>query len=115
MGDSKKGGRPRLPVKKERRVSIRLTDAEFYILMRRSREAGMNLAQFIRDAAIKANIIARPQLKDHTFFREVIGISTNLNQVARAVNRQELLPMFTRLKEIIDFFDGQIKRLRDDQ
>lgn len=75
----------------------------------------MNLAQFIRDAAIKANIIARPQLKDHTFFREVIGISTNLNQVARAVNRQELLPMFTRLKEIIDFFDAQIKRLRDDQ
>lgn len=115
MGDSKKGGRPRLPVKKERRVSIRLTDAEFYVLMRRSREAGMNLAQFIRDAAIKAKIIARPQLKDHTFFREVIGISTNLNQVAKAVNRQGILPLYTKLSEIITFFDGQIQRLRDDQ
>ncbi len=115
MGDSKKGGRPRLPVKKERRVSIRLTDAEFYILMRRSREVGMSLAQFIRDAAIKGKIIARPQLKDHAFFREVIGISTNLNQVARAVNRQGILPLYTRLAEIITFFDVQIKRLRDDQ
>ncbi len=115
MGDTNHGGRPKKPVKKEWRITIRLTEAERYILKGKAREAGTNLANYIRAAAIKGKVVALPQVKDHAFFRQAIGISTNLNQVARAVNKQGILPLYTKLKEIIGFFDEQMKQVQNDQ
>ena len=55
----KKGGRPTKTLKKELRVTARFSKLEYYILQQKSGKAGINISEYLRQAAITVKVTAR--------------------------------------------------------
>jgi Bacterial mobilisation protein (MobC) len=84
----KKTGRPAKAIKKEIRACVRFSRHEYFIIKEKARHAGVNASEFIRQTAIKAKIITRIKGEELHFVRQLVGMSTNLNQVAKVCNRE---------------------------
>lgn len=99
-----KGGRPKLSVKKEIKLTVRFNRQEYFILKEKAATAGMNPSMYIRQAAIKAKITARLTTDEVQLVRQLAGMATNINQVARVCNREGLF-------EAMRYFDNYRKQL----
>ena len=79
------------------RVSIYLSPAELSELRRRAESAQLSLPVYLRDRALRTvEPSAEPRRLAAAEFRELSRIGGNLNQVARALNRNRSAPDFRR-------------------
>lgn len=96
--------------KRNRAVTIRLTDAEYKYLKNRVRKAGISQQTFIINAIQGSNIMSNDEvhvLKEisKTFAdltRQLRGLSTNVNQMAHIANGWNVLPTERELNSIFD-------------
>jgi hypothetical protein len=84
----KKGGRPTKSLKRELRITARFSRLEHYILQQKAGKAGINVSEFIRQAAITGKITARLTAEEQDAIRKVIGMANNVNQMAKAANTE---------------------------
>ena len=73
---------------KDRRVTIRLTDAEYEIMKRYAKEAGTTVSEYMRQMILKGSVsisyemvVSMPELK--AMARDLEGACNNLNQIAK--------------------------------
>ena len=79
----KKGGRPTKALKRELRITARFSKLEHYILQQKAGKAGINVSEFIRQAAITAKVLARQTAEERDSTRKLIGMANNFNQMAK--------------------------------
>ena len=84
----KKGGRPPKKLKRELRVTVRFSQLEHYILQQKAGKAGINVSEFLRQAAISVKVTARLTEEERNIIRQLIGMANNLNQMAKVANRE---------------------------
>src|ERR1700677_3401728 len=84
----KKGGRPTKKLKRELRITARFSKLEHYILQQKAGKAGINVSEFLRQAAITAKVTARLTEEERNIIRQLIGMANNLNQMAKVANRE---------------------------
>ena len=84
----KKGGRPTKNLKRELRITARFSKLEHYILQQKAGKAGINVSEFLRQAAIAAKITGRLTEEERHIIRQLIGMANNLNQMAKVANRE---------------------------
>ena len=77
------GGRPKQDIKRESATGVRFTKAEYFIVQQKASKAGMKLTTFIREMALNGKVIAKISEEERQFVRQLIGISNNLNQLAK--------------------------------
>ena len=94
-----KGGRPLKAVRKDIRISVRFNRQEYFILKERAASAGIKPSVFIRQAAIKAKITTRLSTEEVQLIRQLAGMATNINQVARACHREGLFEAMRYFEE----------------
>ena len=78
-------------IKRNHRVTVRFTDAEFNLIAERATQAEMNIASYVHDIAINRPPEIRyhfsPRMKDIAGLAAAIGkTGSNLNQIARYFN-----------------------------
>lgn len=79
------------------RVSVYLSPAELRELRRRAEIAQVSLPVYLRERALRTvEPGAEPCRLGAEEFRQIVRIGNNLNQVARAFNRNRPAPVFTR-------------------
>ena len=83
-----KGGRPKKLVKKERTTSVRFTHGEYKIVENRAEAAGYLVSAYIREISIHGKVIERMNEEERLFVRQLVGMSGNLNQLARKAHRE---------------------------
>lgn len=101
----KKAGRPAKTIKKEVRACVRFTKYEYYIIKEKSAQAGVKVSEFIRQTAIRSKIIQRLTSEEVHFIKQLIGMSSNINQVAKVCNRDglyEAMQYFENYRNLID-------------
>ncbi|MHA4809911.1 plasmid mobilization protein [Flavitalea flava] len=84
----KKGGRPPKKLKRELRITARFSKLEHYILQQKAGKAGINVSEFLRQAAITCKVTARLTEEERNAIRQLIGMANNLNQMAKVANRE---------------------------
>jgi hypothetical protein len=84
----KKGGRPTKALKRELRVTARFSKLEHYILQQKAGKAGINVSEFIRQAALTGRVSARQTTEERDSTRKLIGMANNFNQIAKVANRE---------------------------
>jgi hypothetical protein len=84
----KKGGRPAKNLKRELRITTRFSKLEHYVLQQKSAKAGINISEFLRQAAVTAKVTARLTEEERHIIRQLIGMANNLNQMAKVANRE---------------------------
>ena len=88
-------------LRKEKRITVRLTDVEYEIIAENAKRTGKSIAEFVRDQAVHREVkiiypivVDLPELQPLTDQFQRIG--DNLNQIAKYFNMKGLHPMAVR-------------------
>ena len=113
MNDRKKNrprGRPRVSgvCKLSKAVTVKFSKIDYERLCRRSRQANLTLAEFLRISAFEMTITARHSAEETAVIRSLTGMANNLNQLTRLSHQagfhrtqKTVTELLQKLKEII--------------
>ena len=71
---------------RERKITVRLTDAERDHLLAQAELAGLKIEPFVRNMILGVQMQPRPKEEWAELLRQTSGIANNINQITRAVN-----------------------------
>ena len=86
----KKPGRPFKTIRKEIRACVRLSQVEHFIIKQKAQNAGIKISEYLRKAAFNARIIPKLSEEQVQNVRHLIGMSNNVNQLAKIAHREGL-------------------------
>lgn len=109
-----KGGRPKLKVKRDKVLRIRISATELFLIRSKAREAGMRASTWIRKAAGSARIAPRWSPEQMQLLRMLSGIANNLNQLAKQANARRLLFIAQKCDAVLHEIDQTLKYLSKD-
>jgi len=110
--NKKKAGRPAKEVKKEIRACVRFTRNEYFIIQEKAARAGMKVSAYIRQVGIYAVVHPRLTEEQRQNVRDLVGLSNNFNQLAKACHREGILPAMAYFESYRDKADELIEKLR---
>jgi hypothetical protein len=111
----KVGGRPKKSVKKEIRACIRFTRLEYFVIRQKANKAGVNASSYIREIAIKGQIHPRLNEEERHFVRDLVGMSNNINQLAKKAHHEGLLKAMLFFETYRNQLDALLKKVKDDK
>lgn len=88
--------RPTKIVKLTSKQTIRFKVSEVIILKRMASDFGLTFSEYVRAKAVDIKIKPRLTEDETKYFRQLVGMANNLNQLAKSANERELL-----VKEIV--------------
>lgn len=74
---------------RERKITVRLTDAERDHLLKQAEMVGLKIEPFVRNVILGVQMQPRPQEEWAELLRQTAGIANNINQIAKRVNSGE--------------------------
>ena len=109
-----------MDMKREHRVTIRLTDIEFSIIENAAEQAEMSISEYMRTQTMKGNVTARFEIvADVDEIKKLIGefgkIGSNLNQIARYFNQGGIISSEIRneiRKSLRDIYEMKYKVMK---
>jgi Bacterial mobilisation protein (MobC). len=110
----KKAGRPQKNVKREVRINVRFTKTEYFIIREKAAKAGINATEYIRKSALYTTVHTRLTEEERKMLRELIGMSNNINQIAKICHQQNVLQALYYLELIRGDLDAILKKLKND-
>jgi Mobilization protein NikA len=87
---TKKAGRPVQDNKKDVRAAVRFSALEYYVVKQKAIRSGLTISSYIRQTALSGKVISRLTTEEVHFVRQLIGMSNNINQVAKTCHSQGL-------------------------
>ena len=108
----KKSGRPTKKLKRELRITARFSKLEHYILQQKSGQAGINISEFLRQAAVTAKVTARLTEEERHIIRQLIGMANNLNQMAKIANREGMASIRLLLQSCLQQIHDLLNKLQ---
>ncbi len=87
---------------------IYLNDKENKLLKKKSEKAGLSESEFIRMYINGYEVKEKPDENFYNILRNLNGIATNINQIARGVNSYRYInenKYYEQYKKILDFID----------
>lgn len=109
-----------MDMKREHRVTIRLTDIEFSIIENAAEQAEMSISEYMRTQTMEGNVTARFEIvADVDEIKKLIGefgkIGNNLNQIARYFNQGGIISSEMRneiRKSLRDIYEMKYKVMK---
>ena len=74
---------------RERKITVRLTDAERGHLLEQAELAGLKIEPFVRTVILGVQMQPRPKEEWAELLRQTSGIANNINQITKRVNSGE--------------------------
>ena len=71
---------------RERKITVRLTDAERDHLLAQAELAGLKIEPFVRNVILGVQMQPRPKEEWAELLRQTSGIANNINQITRLAN-----------------------------
>ena len=99
-----KGGRPSKPTdeKRDRVVTIKLTDTEYFHLKERAKSAGVKLSEFVRHSAFRLTIVSRLNEVELKIAQGILHLSPDFNQAITWLNRFKTIRAAQKMLAVID-------------
>ena len=109
-----------MDMKREHRVTIRLTDIEFSIIENAAEQAEMSISEYMRTQTMEGNVTSRFEIvADVDEIKKLIGefgkIGSNLNQIARYFNQGGIISSEMRneiRKSLRDIYEMKYKVMK---
>ena len=120
MNDRKKNrprGRPKVSgvCKLSKAVTVKFSKIDYERLCRRSRQANLTLAEFLRVSAFETTITARHSAEETAVIRSLTGMANNLNQLTRLAHAQGFAAVAVRHATLQAELVRMIEALRRDR
>ena len=102
-------------MKKNNIITLRLTDDELGWLGALCRRSRQSKSETIRSLIMNGTVRERINKEHLAVIRQLIGESTNLNQLARQANTYGFFAVAERCEEMAQRINQLIKQLKDDR
>ena len=108
---SKPRGRPQVSTLKRltKSVTVKFSKPDYEMLRHRSKNANRTLAEYIRDSAFDARIVAKHSAENAAVIRNLTGMANNLNQLTKLSHqtgfyrtKNVVMEILAKLKEILN-------------
>ena len=118
---SKPRGRPQISTLKRltKSVTVKFSKPDYEKLRHRSKNANRTLAEYIRDAAFGARIVAKHSAEDAAIIRNLTGMANNLNQLTKLSHqtgfyrtKNIVMEVLEKLKSIMSDYKAAERRCR---
>ena len=118
---SKPRGRPQVSTLKRltKSVTVKFSKPDYEKLRHRSKTANRTLAEYIRDAAFEARIVAKHSAEDVAIIRNLTGMANNLNQLTKLSHqtgfyrtKNIVMEVLEKLKSIMSDYKATERRCR---
>lgn len=94
--------------RRNKNVSVRMTEDEYAVLTMRVAESGQTLQSFIINAVLEAKVSGREEVKKlqklngqfADISRQLRGMATNINQMAHVANGYGQIPQQSQLEQL---------------
>ena len=109
---SKPRGRPQVSTLKRltKSVTVKFSKPDYEMLRHRSKNANCTLAEYIRDSAFDAQIVAKHSAEDAAIIRNLTGMANNLNQLTKLSHQTG----FYRTKNVVIELLEKLKSIMND-
>ena len=82
-------------------TNIRLTKMEQEFAENQASLAGLSVANWIREAAFSKNALQVKVSPMHrAYYRQLVGVATNINQISRKINMSQYPKIYSELKSL---------------
>ena len=105
-------GRPQVSTLKRltKSVTVKFSKPDYEMLRHRSKNANRTLAEYIRDSAFDARIVAKYSAEDVAIIRSLTGMANNLNQLTKLSHQTG----FYRTKNVVIELLEKLKSIMND-
>ena len=119
--NSKPRGRPQVSTLKRltKSVTVKFSKPDYEMLRHRSKNANCTLAEYIRDSAFDARIVAKHSAEDAAIIRNLTGMANNLNQLTKLSHqtgfyrtKNVVIELLEKLKSIMNDYKAKERRCR---
>jgi hypothetical protein len=107
-----KNGRPKKPVKRETTTGIRFSKAEYFVIKQKASKSGLRMTAYIRQMALQGQVIAKMNDEERQFVRDLVGMSNNINQLAKKAHQEGLLKALLLFETYRDQLDLLLQRIK---
>ncbi|WP_018614912.1 plasmid mobilization protein [Segetibacter koreensis] len=107
----KKAGRPAKMIKREIRACVRFTKTEYFIIRQKASKAGIKPSAYIRQIAINEVVMTRLSEEERQFVRQLVGMSNNLNQLAKNSHKEGMLKTMVYFENYRSQLDVLLQKL----
>lgn len=114
-------GRPQVSTLKRltKSVTVKFSKPDYEMLRGRSKNANRTLAEYIRESAFDAQIVAKHSAEDAAVIRNLTGMANNLNQLTKLSHqtgfyrtKNIVVELLEKLKSIMNDYKSAERRCR---
>lgn len=116
MNQNKKKSKGRPTVADARRLSksvtVKFSKTDYETLRTRSRKANRRLAEYIRESALKSEVVQARTEADLKEYRTLVGMANNLNQLTKMAHQDGIIYLYSPIEGLLREITNTIREYK---
>ena len=110
----KSKGRPTVADAKRlsKAVTVKFSKIDYEILRTRSRKANRRLAEYIRESALKSEVVQPRTEVDLKEYRTLVGMANNLNQLTKLAHQDSIIYLYSPIDRLLGEITNVIREYK---
>ncbi len=111
---NKTKGRPTLADARRlsKAVTVKFSKIDYEILRTRSRKANKRLAEYIRESALKSEVVQPRTEADMKEYRTLAGLANNLNQLTKMAHQDGIIYLYSPIDNLLGEITNVIREYK---
>ena len=82
-------------------ITVKFSKIDYEILRTRSRKANRRLAEYIRESALKSEVVQPRTEADMKEYRTLVGMANNLNQLTKMAHQDSIIYLYSPIDKLL--------------
>ena len=93
-------------------VTVKFSKIDYEILRTRSRKANRRLAEYIRESALRSEVVQPRTEADLKEYRTLVGMANNLNQLTKMAHQESIIYLYSPIDKLLGEITNVIREYK---
>ena len=93
-------------------VTVKFSKIDYETLRTKSRKANRRLAEYIRESALKSEVVQPHTEADMKEYRTLVGMANNLNQLTKLAHQDSIIYLYSPIDKLIGEITNVIREYK---
>ena len=93
-------------------VTVKFSKTDYETLRTRSRKANRRLAEYIRESALKSEVVQPRTEADLKEYRTLVGMANNLNQLTKMAHQDSIVYLYSPIDKLLGEITNVIREYK---
>ena len=93
-------------------VTVKFSKIDYETLRTRSRKANRRLAEYIRESALKSEVVQPRTEADVKEYRTLVGMANNLNQLTKMAHQDSIVYLYSPIDKLLGEITNVIREYK---